>query len=143
MYLNTLERTVMLTAAPSSSCSLETIARRSRSIRFDSWSPRRRALSSALSLLSCRFLLLRSRTSSRYLEFCRHRGGGGGGETLNALSFCPPHTGQRISTVSHLFVQPLLFFSAPPVFPLHLLHSPPDRSSFIQFRSVCIYMTAE
>lgn len=49
------------------------MSRRSRSIRTDSWSPWRRALSSALSLLSCRFLLLRSRTSSRHLEF--YRGG--------------------------------------------------------------------
>lgn len=64
---------LLLTEAPSSSCSLETVARRSCSIRTDSWSPRRRALSSALSLLSCRFLLLRSRTSSRYLEFWRRR----------------------------------------------------------------------
>lgn len=62
-----------LTAAPSSSCSLETVTRRSWSNRTDSWSPRRRALNSALSLLSCRFLLLRSRTSSRYLEFYREQ----------------------------------------------------------------------
>lgn len=67
------EQTCPLTAAPSSSCSLATVTRRSCSIRTDSWSPRRRALNSALSLLSCRFLLLRSRTSSRYLEFYREQ----------------------------------------------------------------------
>ncbi len=123
-----------LTEACSSSCSVETVARRSCSIRTDSWSPRRRALSSALSLLSCRFLPLRSKTSSRYLELCGHTEEEEEEKMkFNSFLFVSLQMTElqqdSKQTASHLFVQPLLLFSAPLVFSLHLLQFPPDRRS--------------
>jgi len=91
-----------------------------------SWSSRSRALSSALASASVRFLPLRARTSSRYLEFCSAQGP----EPWDQR----PVRGQRSGVSAHLRVQPLLLSSSPLVVPLQLLHPPPDRRSRVRSR---------